>query len=342
MTTTEAVSDILDLPEAPALPGLVLRRFRGESDFPKMAAALTASEAADGIERVVTVEGMANTYTHLTNCDRYQDVILAEVSGEVVGYGRALWRQEVDGPRIYGHMGFLAPAWRRKGIGRAMLGFLQRRLRDIAATHVTDRPRFLESFASDAAPGAVALLRSAGYAAARHNYNMVRSLTEPMAVPPMPVGLEVRPVRPEHYRAIWEADQEAFRDHWGYAPGTETDYQGWLNDPIGFAPHLWQVAWDTATDQVAGMVQNFVNAAENAEYHRERGYTEGISVRRPWRRRGLARALIMRSLQMFKEMGMTEAALSVDTENPNCALRLYESCGFRAVRRTTIYRKPLG
>jgi ribosomal protein S18 acetylase RimI-like enzyme len=64
-------------------------------------------------------------------------------------------------------------------------------------------------------------------------------------------------------------------------------------------------------------------------------------VRRPWRRRGLARALLTRSLKMFQDMGMEEAALGVDTENLSGALRLYESVGFRAVKRQTIYRKAL-
>jgi len=38
---------------------------------------------------------------------------------------------------------------------------------------------------------------------------------------------------------------------------------------------------------------------------------------------------------------MTEAALSVDTENPSGALRVYEACGFRPVNRSADYRKPL-
>jgi ribosomal protein S18 acetylase RimI-like enzyme len=102
---------------------------------------------------------------------------------------------------------------------------------------------------------------------------------------------------------------------------------------------LWQVAWDG--DQVAGMVLNFINHQENLEYDRKRGYTETICVRRPWRRRGLARALIARSFQMHKELGMTEAALGVDAENPNGALRLYQSMGFQQIKRNTVYRKPL-
>ncbi len=64
-------------------------------------------------------------------------------------------------------------------------------------------------------------------------------------------------------------------------------------------------------------------------------------MRRPWRQRGLARALIARSFRVLKDLGMTEAALGVDTENPNGALRLYQSMGFREVKRHTTFRKPL-
>jgi ribosomal protein S18 acetylase RimI-like enzyme len=123
-------------------------------------------------------------------------------------------------------------------------------------------------------------------------------------------------------------------------PPTDAHYQGWLASRI-FQPQRWQVAWDTANNEVAGMVQNFVDEDENREYNRLRGYTEGISVRRPYRRLGLARALLTRSLKLFQDQGFTEAALGVDAENPNGALRLYENVGFRVLRRAAVYRKPL-
>jgi ribosomal protein S18 acetylase RimI-like enzyme len=31
----------------------------------------------------------------------------------------------------------------------------------------------------------------------------------------------------------------------------------------------------------------------------------------------------------------------VDAENPNGALRLYQSMGFQQIKRNTVYRKPL-
>jgi len=165
---------------------------------------------------------------------------------------------------------------------------------------------------------------------------MVRPDLDHLPESPLPAGLVVRTARREEYRKVFEADTEAFQDHWGFIPPAEEDFERWLGEPTT-DPDLWQVAWDG--DQVAGNVLNFINEKENLEYNRKRGYTEGISVRRPWRRRGLARALLTRSLQMFKDMGMQEAALGVDSQNLNGALNLYESVGFRVVRREVVYRK---
>lgn len=149
----------------------------------------------------------------------------------------------------------------------------------------------------------------------------------------------MRPVTPDQYPQIWAADVEAFRDHWGFAEPPAGAYEEWQEDPIAMQTELWQIAWDG--DQVAGQVRSFINHTENAEQGRLRGYTECISVRRPWRRRGLARALILNSLRILKEQGMTEAALGVDTQNTSGALRLYERCGFRPLFGGALYRKPV-
>ena len=131
----------------------------------------------------------------------------------------------------------------------------------------------------------------------------------------------------------------AFRDHRGYVEPTEEDYQQWIENP-NFDPSIWKVAWDG--DQVAGMVLNFINEKQNTEYNRKRGYTENISTRRAWRKRGIARALLTQSIRMFQEMGMEETALGVDTENPSGALNLYLSVGYKEERRFLMYHKPIG
>ena len=100
------------------------------------------------------------------------------------------------------------------------------------------------------------------------------------------------------------------------------------------------MAWDTATNQVAGMVLGYILAEENEKNNRLRGYTENICVRRPYRKQGVASALIAENLRELKARGLTEAALGVDTENLTGALGVYEAMGFRPVKRFTAYRKP--
>jgi mycothiol synthase len=338
--TTELTANIVTIPEAPTIPGLSFRNFRGESDYPIILGLINLCKAADQDERFDTLEDVARNYSHLTNCDPYRDLVIGEVYGEAIVYSRVTWWiDEASGDYIYQSFGYLDPQWRRKGIGQAILKHNQRRLREIAAEHPQEAAKFFESFATNFQPGSQALLEKDGYRPVRRFYNMVRPDLENIPDIPLPDGIEVRPARPEHTRQIWEAFQEAFHDHWGYAEAKEEDYQNWI-ESSEFQPDLWQIAWDG--NQVAGMILNFINPGENQEYGRERGYTEGIAVRRPWRRRGLARALLARSLKMYRDMGMSEAALGVDTESLSGANVLYESMGFKPVKIFISLRKPMG
>jgi mycothiol synthase len=325
------------LSEAPKIPGLTFRGFAGEGDYPKMLAVIEASKQADKVERSDSLDDVRRNYSHLVRCDPQTDMLFAEMNGEVIGYHRVWWDRQDDGVYTYGVVGFLRPDWRRKGIGTAMLKHAEARRRQIAATHESG-PKFFQAWANDSEQGLQALLENQGYRPVRYFFEMTRDIDAPLPDAPLPPGLEVRPADISMLRQVYEAHTEAFRDHWGFSEETFEEFQHWKEDPT-FNPSLWKIAWDG--NQIAGMVLNFVNEAENAEYNRKRGYTEGISTRRPWRKLGLARSLLVRSIAMFREMGMTETALGVDTENLSGALKLYQSVGYQEVKRSMTYRKPL-
>jgi mycothiol synthase len=342
---TEAVKvRRIELPYGPDLPGLTFRHFQGKPDYQKILDMINASKRADDIDRTDALEDIERYYEHLNNCDPYEDMIFAEVYGQTIAYGRGEWVIDEKERWLGFHIAFSHPYWRRKGVGTAMLRYIEEHLRDKSIALLDQgvinesTQRYFETYTSDTESDKENLLKKAGYEAVRFGYSMIRPFSEPITITPMPEGLEIRTVQPDQFRQVWEADQEAFRDHWGYVEGTEVDYQRWLKDPLQ-DPELWRVAWDG--DQVAGMVLNFLNEKENEEYNRLRGWTENISVREPWRRRGLARALLTRSLQMFKDMGMDHAALGVDTENTTGALNLYESVGFVVEKRHATYWKEL-
>ena len=168
---------------------------------------------------------------------------------------------------------------------------------------------------------------------------MVRPDLENIPDVPLPDGLEIRPVQESHLRAIWEADVEAFRDHWGFSEQYEDTWDRFLTFPHR-DESLWKVAWHG--DEVIGQVRSFINDDANRELGRMRGWTEDISTRRDWRKRGVARALICESLRELHTRGMTEAALGVHTENPTGAFQIYESLGYVVTEVFTTFQQPVG
>jgi mycothiol synthase len=337
--STKIEENTLLIANAPNIPGLSFRRFRGKQDHPQITAVQNACWQHDGLDWVQTVEETDNEYAHLVNCDPYQDMVFVEIDGELVGFCQTNWRRETEGAYIYNAYGTLLPAWRRKGIGSALLAHNEAHLREIAKAHPADAPKFFRCGAfPEIEPHIAGLMESAGYAPVRYGFEMGRPIDAPLPNAPMPAGLEVRPSTMAQFDAILDAANEAFQDHWGHSPITAEDRAAWLNHPDSDIS-LWKVAWDG--DQVAGMVLNYVAHEENKALGRKRGYTENICVRRPWRRRGLARALLVQSIQMFKDMGYAETALGVDTHNPNGALDLYTGVGYVVEKRHTVYQKPM-
>jgi len=318
-------------------PGLTLRPARWD-DVEAVAKLIYDVCEADGdVTVAATSEDMENTWkTEGFNLDRDAFVVEAQ-DGRLVGY------EEFFHPKNQYHDldadGYVHPKFKGQGIGTTLLRAVEVRAREEMQLAAPDLRVFIRSTIDNKDQLGHEVMKAEGYFSVRYHWRMEIKLQEAPAAVTFPNGIELRPfVKDEHAVAVWEADNEAFRDHWGYVPGTEVRYQAWLKQQ-DFDPALYKVAW--YGDQVAGAVQNFVNKQENEEYNRKRGYTEGIFVRRPWRKRGLARSLIVQSMKMFKEMGMTETALGVDTENLSGALRVYESCGYRQVKKSITLRKPL-
>jgi mycothiol synthase len=322
---------------------VTFRPFQGPSDYPKMLAVLHGSKAADAIEDADTLDGLTERYAQMSNCRPATDMVMVESDGQLVGYGRTFWNKEANADTwLYDHMAYLLPDWRRRGVGGAMLRWLEQRASAVSLEqgHPRQAARCFQVFCRETETGKAALLEHAGYSPVRYFYMMVRPDLGEIPACPLPPGLEVRPVHTSQLHAIWEANVEAFRDHWSEPEHPETEYQGWLRNGE-FQPEVWKVAWDAGSNEVAGMVLGYIDHEQNKRQRRRRGWTENICVRRPWRKRGLAHALIAENLRELKARGMTEAALGVDSESLTGALRVYESMGFRAVRRDAVWRKPM-
>jgi GNAT superfamily N-acetyltransferase len=313
------------------------RGYRGEGDFPGMLAVYNGSRRADGITEVESLAEFTNLYRHLTNCTLETDVLVAESDSGIVGYGRVTWWVETaDSDRVLLSIFYLLPEARGGGAAEQMLHWTEARLTEIAAEHPHTGKQFFTAYLDDAEEERGQVLAAAGYLRTQTYAEMVRPLSEPIPAVPLPDGVEIRPVTWDLGRALWEADDRAFRDHHGHSAQTETDYERWRNFEHA-DPSLWKVAF--AGDAIAGQVLNHVNAEQNTAFGRAWGWTESISVQREWRKRGVAKALITESMRMFRAMGMTHVALGVHTANPNGAFPLYEGLGYRVTTLSYEVRK---
>ncbi len=326
--------------DAPAIPGLRFRTWRGEAELAALASVRNEAWAADGFDEWVTPEVLGSELATWTGLQPARDLVVVELDDRVVGWSlRSRWREEETGDLVLAMRGHLLPEARRRRIGTALLRHNETALMADPAVPGPGGRRLFDSWAEVGMLGTTALLQREGYAPARWFLTLVRPTLNAIDDVALPPPLEVRPITTTgEAMAVLRAFDEAFRDHWGYRPDSEDEQRARLADPRQ-DPSMWQVAYDG--EEIAGAVSTLVDATDNAHYDRARGWLDAVAVRRPWRRRGVARALIARALVVLREHGLTSAALDVDAENRTGALRLYEGAGFARDREIGMYRRPV-
>lgn len=317
-----------------------LRTYAGPEDIPALVEIWNAMAVADGINERRDVEQLSIWYRNPTpHFDARRDVIVAEVDGQPRGWLRHAWVDTSDGLRDHRVLVFIGPEHR--GLMPVLQDAGEARAREVAASHgEVGRDRVLSGFAMPSQAWRTDELERRGYRIVRWAFEMVRPALDEIAVPPLPEGLEIRPIVRDRaeLRQVWDADHEAFADHWGGFDNSEEAFEEWLDEPT-LDPSLFVVAWDG--EEIAGAVLNVIDPSENEKLGVQRGWLDSVFVRRPWRRRGLGAALVARSLEVLRDRGMTSAILGVDAENPMGALGLYERAGFVESSREASWRKPM-
>ena len=325
MHATPGRSRPLTIDPAPTIAGLRFRTFAGPTDIAALARLYQAADAADhapGFRSTDRVALELETWSHL---DPSEDLVVATVGDAVVGAVENEWSDTTDGDRHYRALGAVYPAWRRRGLGDALMSWSERRRIDISRTHEVAGEKVLTTWFQEADRGGLELAVAHGYLRTRTYSQMVRADLDDVALPPLSPGLEVRAVTETQLADVFAGMSEAFRDHFGGHDDTPDAFRRWSGDP-DFDADLLVIAFDG--DEVAAGVCCRIDPTENEARGYQRGWTDPIFTRRPWRRRGLASALLGRALVRLREAGMTSAQLDVDTQNANAALKLYERHGF--------------
>ena len=338
--------DSLSQPDLPV--GVTPRDFAGDADAPAVVSVLEQSWRADGIEMTATPNTVIRLFSPRPGFDpARQALLVTDESGRVVAFARHLVERLRDGSEVYGQHFAVIPAWRERGVERALLDWNEGRLRDLAAraseAGATDDTGsralswLVPLHAGEAA--LIARLTAAGYAPVHQDLDMLRPTLDAVVPVALPDGFTLRPVTTDQFPALYLAYKSFFADAFDPTPASDPDYLRWIGRRCFQDLSLCHVAW--SGERVAGMALCAISAEENARFGRARGLVEHVGVVAAFRGRGLARALLARALATLRDHGMREASLVVEARNKYGAIRLYERAGFVANGVAATYAKPL-
>jgi ribosomal protein S18 acetylase RimI-like enzyme len=318
------------------VPGLVFRGYMGRNDIPEILALIERMRPADRFDWPVTGQDIIDDFENLADSDPKRDILIAESDGIIAGYSQVWWAKDPNGLLLYCFSVNVDPKYRSTGLGDAMLEWCEAQSRENSKAHDPAVMKLFNLAFPDKMEYFTGLLKKHDYWVYRHGLSMLRPDLDNIPDCQLPYGLEVREVKPEHHEKIRLAWNTACGDMRGQIPIPEDEWNLW-SKRSSFDPSLWSIAWQR--DEVIGTAFGMIDAEGNALNNRKRGAVEFISTRKDWRGKGVAKALMCRTMRLLKERGMTEAALGVDEENPSGARHLYEKMGFRVTGRATFYRK---
>ncbi len=220
---------------------------------------------------------------------------------------------------------FVHPDWTGRGLGAAMVDWLEEETgrRGLAVARTS-------ALAADRR--AVQLLASKGFATIRHFYRMAIDLDAPPPEPEWPGGFELSTFRPgEDEEVLHAVTEEAFAEHWGHEDRDLDTWQRTVFDAPWWDPSLVHLV--RAGDEVVAAAVNSVRFGA--------GWVGTIGTLKPWRGRGLGRALLLTAFGEFYRRGETRVRLAVDSGNETGATQLYESVGMRIAWQADVYEKHL-
>lgn len=246
--------------------------------------------------------------------------------GELVAAG-AVATPPSGGFRIdaYGGVG---PQWRSREVGRAVLGWQVDRAREIHRAAGSPDGWVFETHAVMGDDSAIRMYERFGAAPSRYYFEMVAPAKDSSR--PVPDGLRVQPYGPRYERALYDTHMEAFSDHWGFQKREFDKWVGFTVRSDSFRADLSRLAFD-GDDLVA-----YALAYDDADP--DRIYVGQVGTRRPWRRRGLAGALLAGVLSGTAASGKGLVYLGVDADSPTGAVGVYEGVGFSVEARSVEYR----
>jgi mycothiol synthase len=301
---------------------------------------LLEAEAVDQRGMIDTLEDRESDFEDPASNPATDSLLALTPDGQAAAIGWVFAPKEAQDFYIAFLWGCIHPAHRRRGLGEFILTWMEVRGRQILAERPTNLPHHLRMFIPDFLKDRIALFEKHGFTPIRYSYRMRRDLSQPIPEVPLPPGLRLEPWRQDLDDMARMASNEAFQDHWGALPTSPETWRLWFTGHAYFRPALsFMVLTDQDPNPVAGFTVNQIKESANQLSGLQEGWIQDLGVRRPWRKQGVASALLCASMRAFRQARLDYAGLGVDAENTTGAVRLYERLGFVQVQRHITYSK---
>lgn len=298
---------------------------------PKDEAALVGLDAAcksvDGEEPVshMPADALKAAAIHSDNS------LCVAVRDQLAAVSWVLADEPAEGVQRFRLGGQVHPEFRRQGIGAALLSWAELRALKVGQPGSTLQLVITnEALTEDAN----VLYLQYGYENVLTEQMLVRSLNETVLPAPLPEGLTMRAWDAANAPLFFQAYAAGFADRLGDIVPVQIE---WITDYTErdehFRPDLSRVVLED------GKPVGFVTC----EVDGKTGWISQIAVVQEHRRKGLAHALLLDTLQRFQQEGCEEAALHVNANNPQAAA-VFADAGFvpRLIRARFVKEVAMG
>ncbi|KWX86720.1 GNAT family acetyltransferase [Paenibacillus riograndensis] len=251
--------------------------------------------------------------------------VVEDTDLSLIGYA---FLEEDSEEKLFSY-GCVLPAARGRGVGASLVKSLEARASELRNT--TGVPKRLQGMIPTLCEDAVRLFEAQGFAPVRYFKRMGIRLDSEPAAAILPEGFTIEPfMKGRDEQAVYEAYVESFADHWDFAVPPFEKWAETTQLPT-FEERWWLIVRDT-NGEVAGFALG--------RMREDLLFIEQIGVRRPFRGRGLALALLQCLFRASYHAGQMLVSLGVDAANPSGAYRLYEKAGMKSEYAISIYEKP--
>jgi GNAT superfamily N-acetyltransferase len=312
------------------------------ADIPEVFQLLQTINRADDDDYYETVEDLDKQFED-ARCNPATDArIIRTRAGELAAWLRVIVHPTPQNENVAFIVRDIAPEFRGGGLEELALEWLeqraQARIMQVAEiSSVRQLPCLIRTQFIHHETANLHLYRSHGYSHVRSAYNMQCDLHEPIPASPLPETLALREYAQDIDEKLREAFNEAFRDHWAHEDIPADAWQQFIVGASDMRKDLSLAVMDGA--EVAALSINFDNTLQNERLGIRRGWVGILATRRPWRKRGIASALLAETMRRFKAEGFDSVGLGVDAKNLTGALALYERIGFKTYKTRLVLEK---